>query len=555
MVDRISACRAELTDTIAMHINMKYHPLHTKSEKPLCFNNPFHYQADELCREAFDCVVNYIESADRQFKSEALKGKMFGVLAVENQAGETGFLAAYSGQINATFDTEYFVPAIFDYLDENGHFKTHEREISGINRMIESKESELTELSGIQQPEIEKLKSDIEKYREFCKNEKSKREKLRSSPTISDSQLTTLIKESQFQKAELKRMKDSLKSLTETQNRKPESLKNEIESLKELRKQKSDELQRWLFSQFVIVNYLGEKKNVLDIFNEFNGTIPPSGSGECCAPKLLQYAFTNGLKPLSMAEFWYGESPRQEIRHHLHYYPACSGKCKPILNFMLKGLSYPANPLEIIQKEGIRTIYEDDAVIAISKPAGMLSVRGKSILKSATDYVIERHPGQEIWICHRLDMATSGILIFAKSKPSYDNIHAQFENHTIKKRYVAILDGKTAAKKGKICLPLSADLIDRPRQIVDHQNGKLAITEYEVISESANGCKLYLYPHTGRTHQLRVHCAHAEGLNTAIKGDELYGRKSDRLYLHAERITFAHPTTGRKITLEDEAEF
>ncbi|MCQ2251623.1 MAG: pseudouridine synthase, partial [Bacteroidales bacterium] len=521
--------------------------------KPLCFNNPFYYEADSLCREAFERVVSYIESADEQFVAEARKGKMFGVLVVENQEKNLGFLAAYSGQINSTFETDYFVPAIFDYLDEDGYFKVHEREISDINREISQKMDSLErktlqlKFRMIEKTAEETLKSVKSEFAEA----KQRRDEIRKQGNLTPETEQKLIRESQHQKAELNRIKQKLKASIAQADSELKAWDNNIQDLRNLRKQKSDELQRWLFSQFVIVNYLGERKNVLDIFSDFNGTIPPSGSGECCAPKLLQHAFLNGLKPISMAEFWYGESPRQEIRHHLNFYPACNGKCKPILNFMLRGLSYPANPLEITQKDGLETIYEDDAIIAVSKPEGMLSVPGKSDLKSAYDIVKEQHQDDEIWICHRLDMATSGILIFAKSKFCYEYIRGQFESHTVKKRYVAILDGKITEKKGKISLPLSPDLDDRPRQIVDRENGKFAITEFEVVSESANETKIYLYPHTGRTHQLRVHCAHYEGLNTPIKGDGLYGRKSDRLYLHAERITFVHPRTGKKITLED----
>lgn len=537
---------------------MKYHPLkNTQSQKPLCFNNPFYYEADSLSREAFERVVSYIESADGQFIAEARKGKMFGVLVVENHEKELGFLAAYSGQINATFETDYFVPAIFDYLDENGYFKVHEREISDINREI-SEKMDSTERKTLEL-KFRMIEKTAEATLKGVKSEfaeaKHRRDEIRKQGNLTPEIEQELIRESQFQKAELNRIKQKVKADVAQAESELKAWDNHIQDLRNLRKQKSDDLQRWLFSQFEIVNYLGERKNVLDIFNDFNDTIPPSGSGECCAPKLLQYAFLNGLKPISMAEFWYGESPRQEIRHHLNFYPACNGKCKPILDFMLRGLSYPANPLEITQKDGLEILYEDDAIIAVSKPAGMLSVPGKSDLKSAYDIVRERFYGQEIWICHRLDMATSGILIFAKSKFCYEFIRGQFESHTIKKRYVAILDGKISDKKGKINLPLGPDLNDRPRQMVDHENGKFAITEFEVISESANGTKIHLYPHTGRTHQLRVHCAHPEGLNTPIKGDELYGKKSDRLYLHAERITFTHPISGKKITIEKEAEF
>lgn len=526
----------------------------SKFSRPTSFNNPFYYEADELCKTAFSEVVKHIESQSGEFLSEARKGKMFGVLMVECDS-ELGFLAAYSGQINQTFETEYFVPAIFDYLDENGYFKIHEREISEINHKISDLEDsidrkalelalELARKSG------EKILSETKA--EFAESKKRRDEK-RSQNNLDPETEQQLIKESQFQKAEINRIKQRVKAEISAAENNLKAWDQNIQNLKTERKQKSDDLQRWLFSQFQIINYIGESKNLLEIFNDYNGSIPPSGSGECCAPKLLQYAFKHGLRPITMAEFWYGESPRQEIRRHLNFYPACNGKCKPILNFMLRGLSYPANPLEISKKHELKYIYEDDEIIVVNKPAGMLSVPGKSDLESVLSVITQNHGN--VNICHRLDMATSGLLVLAKSNESYDNIQRQFENHTVKKRYVAILSGIPIAKKGKITLPLIPDINDRPRQKVDFENGKQAITEYQVIEERGSECLVHLFPHTGRTHQLRVHCAHQLGLNIPIKGDELYGAKSERLYLHAEKITFVHPKSGKRITFEAKAEF
>lgn len=534
--------------------NCKFHILNTKHPKPSIFNNPFYYEANELCKSATELVLQHIDEESQEFKKEALKGKMFGVLIVESD-NKLGFLAAYSGQINQTFNSDYFVPAIFDYLDDKGYFKIHEREISGINHQISELEDSLERKTLELQLITEKKSGEhilAEAKKEFAESKK-RRDEIRSNGNLTPETEQELIRESQFQKAEINRIKQKIKAEISIAADNLNTWDRNIQNLKAERKQKSDSLQNWLFSQFQIVNYIGESRNLLDIFRDFNGTIPPSGSGECCAPKLLQYAFQHGMKPVSIAEFWYGESPKQEIRRHLNYYPACNGKCKPILNFMLKGLSYPANPLEISKKQKLEYIYEDDDIIIVNKPAGMLSVPGKSDVESVLSIVTESHGS--VNICHRLDMATSGLLILAKSLDAYCNIQKQFDNHSVKKRYKAILTGIPQQGKGKIVLPLIPDINDRPRQKVDFENGKFAITEYEVIATNGNESTVYLYPHTGRTHQLRVHCAHHQGLNTPIKGDELYGQKSDRLYLQAQRISFLHPTTGKRMTFEAEEEF
>ncbi|MDO5131093.1 MAG: RluA family pseudouridine synthase, partial [Prevotellaceae bacterium] len=327
---------------------------------------------------------------------------------------------------------------------------------------------------------------------------------------------------------------------------------NIIHDLKSERKLRSQELQRWLFSNFVMLNANGEKRNLLDIFSDTPIKFPPSGAGECCAPKLLQYAYLNGLRPVRIAEFWWGDSPKKEIRHHLHFYPACRGRCLPILSFMMQGLNVETDPQQTYAHGEMTIVYEDDYLIVVDKPAGMLSVLGKLNRPSVQSLLQANNPN--ILLCHRLDMDTSGLLVAAKDELTYKHIQKQFLDRTVKKRYRAVVLPKDIHRyhvgdKGTIDLPLASDYLERPCQIVDFENGKRAITEWRVMEANGREVTMQLLPHTGRTHQLRVHCASPLGLNAPIKGDPLYGSKSDRLHLYAEYLEFVHPADGRRMRL------
>lgn len=342
-----------------------------------------------------------------------------------------------------------------------------------------------------------------------------------------------------------------------------------VDVLRQQRKQMSEELQLWLFRQYRMENALSETKDLVDIWRDYHSSpriqqkypLPPGGSGDCCAPKLLQYAYQHHLQPLCMAEFWWEtprpvvqSSPMGEIRHHLHYYPACQGKCKPILAHMLKGLDVEPNPMESAMRGLLETVYEDDSLVVVNKPTGMLSIPGKGEQPSVYSILRERYPdAEEPMIVHRLDMATSGLLVVAKTKNAHQNLQRQFYEHTVVKRYIAIVEGVPANQKGTIVLPMRPDPLNRPYQIVDMEHGKQAITDFEVLSVSDGRSRVALYPHTGRTHQLRVHCAHPDGLHAPIVGDLLYGTPADRLYLHAEYLEFTHPVSGQRLQFQKEA--
>ena len=531
-------------------------------EYPKRMNNPFDYEPHPLCIKACRELQAYLAKRE-DWQEEISRGKMFGVLIVErNESGQDtpqlGYLAAYSGQIGGRSDWEDFVPAVFDYLQPNGIFKTREAIISNMNLAIKEMEVCEKKVQQLIQPLEGLRKSEIDKLQKNLKEAKAKRDAIRQRGNLTSEEEAELIRESQHMKAEFRRKKRKIEEKTETELI-YEKMQEEIRKVKLSRKQRSDNLQRWLFSQFNMLNDKGECKNLIDIFQDTAAKTPPAGSGECCEPKLLQYAYSLGYKPLQMAMFWWGESPKEEIRHHLHFYPACNGKCKPILQWMLPASTFEPAAVDLSIYNKVETLYEDREIAVIHKPEGLLSVPGKDTAQPSV-YALMRSKYPEATgplIVHRLDMSTSGVMMIAKTEFAYHRLQKAFLNHQIQKKYVAIISGKDIPEKGIISLPLMPDYLDRPRQIVDHEQGKEAITEYEVLEPVDDShLRIALYPKTGRTHQLRVHCAHQEGLNAPILGDPLYGNeKAARLHLHAEEITFEHPLTGKKMTITRKADF
>lgn len=519
---------------------MPFHLLHTQTPRPKQMNNPFCYEPHPLCLEAADEVREYLKQHP-EWNEEIQAGKMFGVLVCENQEGELGFLAAYSGQIGGREDWSWFVPAVFDYLQPDGYFKQEESHISAINQQVKA----LEEADGylILQTEWQQTKlqadQEIADYKQMMMQSKMLRDKQRTE--IGETE--EMIRESQFQKAELRRLKKRWQEQIDAIQKRLQSYSSEIASLKAERKYRSDALQRWLFDHFLMANGENKYRSLTDIFSQTSQGIPPSGSGECCAPKLLQYAFTHHLRPLSIAEFWQGRSPRMEIRHHDHYYPACRGKCKPILGWML-----PMEVQETYKSLEPTVLHKAPSFLVINKPAGLLSVPGLSDAPSVESILKMQYP--EIYMVHRLDMDTSGVMVVALTQEAYHHLQDQFLQRTVQKEYVAILEREIQGS-GTINLPIRPDLTDRPRQVVDSEYGKSALTEYQALGD----CRIRLIPHTGRTHQLRVHCAHEQGLNNPIKGDPLYGQKADRLYLHAELLSFNDPETGKRLTFHYQAPF
>ena len=541
-------------------MNLRVHPLHTDIEPPSQLNNPFNYEPHPLCLLAAEEVKKYVRT-HADLLADAEKGEMFGVLIVKPtpNSGPTpalpmregaitpeaekhitprpigrgkgeglfGFLAAYAGLLAGRNDWDWFVPPIYDAQQPDGHFKQTEAKISALNKEIESLEAQL------QSSESPNTTPSLN------------REGRGGSPLL---------------------------------------------SLKHQRKQMSNDLLLWLFEQYNLINYKGEVRNVVDIWRNYHNSpkllrkfpLPPGGTGECCAPKLFQYAFQHGLKPLAIAEFWWGESPKREIRHHFQFYPACNGKCKPILTWQLQTHTPNSGPTPALpMREGedppqpslfregagvyVQTLFVDDQIAVVVKPEGLLSVPGNSGEISLYDIMRQRFPNATgPMMVHRLDQATSGIIVVAKTEFAYKQLQRQFEQREVKKRYVAMIEKRGERKeestyavgdKGTISLPLAPDYLDRPRQVVDYEEGKPAVTDYEFIGQEGPYYRVLLTPQTGRTHQLRVHCAHQDGLGMPIVGDDLYGFHSDRLYLHAEYLSFTHPLTGEKMEFQKSPDF
>jgi len=491
-------------------------------------------------------------------KNSTAIGKMFGVLVVQNKFDEIGFLAAFSGKLADHSLPEKFVPPVFNMRTEGSFYIKGEAEIDAINRQISVLKNDEVYISLKKSFKklIKIIDEDLAEQRKKMKISKTER-KIRKK--VLETSLSAEDIKNFSKKLEQESYNDQFfyRELQEYYTLKTHKIQSELDvfeqkinALKKERKEKSITLQQQLFSNYTFLNQQKEPKSLLDIFN-FPTVKPPAGSGECAAPKLLQYALLNDLKPICMAEFWWGISPNSEIRKHKNLYPACQSRCKPILSHMLQGITMDENLLieNLSEHQEIAVIYEDDELIVVNKPAEFLSVPGKEISDSVYTRMKEKYPeATGPLIVHRLDMSTSGILVLTKTKEAHKILQSQFIKRTVKKRYVALLDGKIQEKSGKISLPIRLDLDDRPKQLVDFEFGKKAETFWEIIQIENDKTRVYFYPITGRTHQLRVHAAHKKGLNAPIVGDDLYGKKATRLCLHAEFIEFVHPSTNEKMS-------
>ena len=527
-------------------------------ELPRLFTYPFHYTPHPLCVMAAGEVRAYINKQTR-WKEELDKGKMFGVLIVRTSNGQTGYLAAFSGNLCGSNSHSFFVPPVYDLLKPDGFFKIEEEQISAINHQIGQLQNcdRYLELQQKMERETASSQQALSEARKVLKAAKEKREQRRLHRPNENEQ-AAMIRESQYQKAEFKRLERYWKEQISEIKTELESFSSQIEALKAERRNRSAALQQKLFQQFNFLNAKGETKNLCAIFEETVQKTPPAGAGECAAPKLLQYAYLSGLSPIAMAEFWWGESPKTEIRHHGYYYPSCRGKCEPILRHMLQGLNVEPAPSErySLSQNMPEILFEDQWLLVLHKPEGVLSVPGKSEEQSIYSLLRARYPeATGPLVVHRLDMATSGLLLAAKTQEVHRHLQAQFENRSIKKRYIALLDGILPEEEGVIDLPICPDYLDRPRQMVNEELGKTAITRYQVMDRRNGQTRIAFFPLTGRTHQLRVHAAHPLGLNCPIVGDELYGQKAERLYLHAEYLEFIHPVSGQRMVIEKKAEF
>ncbi|OEE34503.1 RNA pseudouridine synthase [Vibrio genomosp. F10 str. ZF-129] len=538
---------------------------------PVRFTFPFYYQPHPLCEQAahelqhrLDTQIDWIHDFGLVNDSKSGTGKMFGVLVVKNSKGELGYLSAFSGKIADQNLLPGFVPPVFDMLSSDSFFRSELAEITHISNDIKQCQAnpKIAELETKLLQQSDYFEQKIASHRQAMVEQRAHRKQQRllidENDATNQAALIQLGRESVAEKNDLKQLKAIQNETLSKLQYQLSQLTDEITAMLEQRKAMSNALQHKLFEQYQFLNQAGVEKSLNAIFNATSTPVPPAGSGECAAPKLLQYAFTHQLEPVCLAEFWWGVSPKSEIRQHKKYYPSCQSKCLPILTHMLEGIELDPNPLLENPAEGkeIDIVYQDDAIVVVNKPAEFLSVPGKHIHDSVATRLAETFSDAEgPFVIHRLDMSTSGLLVFALTRRANKSLQKQFITRVVEKRYVALIEGQLTQQSGDVSLPLRGDLYDRPRQLVCVEHGKAAETHWEKIATTNGRTKVYLYPKTGRTHQLRVHCAHQDGLNMPIVGDDLYGKKSNRLHLHAESLAFEHPYSKERMHFQVDADF
>ena len=537
------------------------------------FDYPFYYTPSKLAQIAAEELQELLRIEDGLSHNFGLDrdqdgliiGKMFGVLVVKNTDGKIGYLMAFSGKLAGKNHHPNFVPPVFDMLEEDGFFLKEIEQLNEFNRKIKLLEKNATYVSLLKQQE--QLLSDSHEVLTDIRNKisiakaarKTIRQNLIQEEEIDQNTLLeSLRKESIAEQSYYKNQRAHWKLQQDKLEIEIAPMLNEINILKLERKNQSSELQQQLFDNYIFLNNLGKQKNIGEIFSDTYTQKPPSAAGECAAPKLLQYAFLHGLHPITIAEFWWGQSPKSEIRVHGQYYPACRGKCGPILAHMLEGIEVAENPMLQNPAEGksLEIVYQDEYLLVINKPAEFLAVPGIHIKDSVAERMKMQFPNASgPLVVHRLDMSTSGLMLIALTSDVYIDLQKQFIDRKIQKEYEALLDGTLSQDKGEIKLPLRLDIDDRPRQLVCFKHGKSALTHWEVIERKDGRTRVIFKPITGRTHQLRVHAAHSLGLNAPIIGDDLYGKVENRLHLHAARIIFSHPVSKEIMDIKLKATF
>lgn len=539
-------------------------------------NNPFDYIPDKACDDAFSRLIADLEELKRSgdpddigFINELQSGKMLGVLIATDDSARSRTLYAFSGQIrDGGFYRRGFVGPVFDYLHQDGYFKTKEADISRQNLEISQFEnSRLAEVRRDYELAKSRVEREIEEYRRQGRLSKGERKVKRESGAATEEELARMVRQSQFEKAELHRLKKRAADTLEPFLAKLKEAENELAAMKRKRRDDSEALQKWLFSNFKVLNARRESRSLSEIFATTAAKVPPSGAGECCAPKLLQAAYLRGWHPVSIAEYWYGKPKDGEVRIHGRHYPACHGKCLPVLGWMLQGLTIdPPLGNECLWKDvqEPKIIFENDWLCVVEKPSGMLSVPGKGSEISLQQWITDKYGGdRDVKMAHRLDQDTSGLMVATFGQLPYKVMQSLFATRKVKKTYVADLEGDYESlgvpRTERIELPLAPDWEDRPRQRVDFESGKEAVTEYEFIEVSGNRSRIQFQPLTGRTHQLRVHAASEKGLGMPIVGDRLYGRDRgclhERLHLHARKLEFTFPIDGKHYCFESPIPF
>ena len=542
-----------------------------KIASPEQFTYPFFYQPHPLTEAAAKELQSFLLKGTLvhnfgmgAHESLIEQGKMFGVLVVNDSSGNLGWLAAYSGKLSEE-PQGYFVPPVADIHAAQSFYKKGEAELNDMSAAIAALEQDSKRKAQKKalQDRLDEINEHLRKGRATLKEAKKARQKYREAvrPTISEEDFEGICERlaSESIQGQLAFKHSSKEWLAEQEAlvEKLDQFDTDIRDLKEERRLKSNALQREIFDHYTFLNANGESQVLSACFPDFDLRHPPSGSGDCCAPKLLQYAYKNELKPLALGEFWWGNAPDKEIRQHAYFYPSCASRCRPILGHMLQGLEVEENPLLTYgQDKPMPVVYEDEDLVVVNKPAGLLSVPGVEIEDSALTRIKNRYPNATgAILLHRLDMSTSGLLMFTLNPKANKRMQRQFIKRQVQKTYIADISGLVAEEQGVIRLPLAPDYYDLPRQMVCHKTGKASETHWSVLQRFKSSTRLALKPITGRTHQLRVHCAHPEGLGLSIIGDELYGIIGQRLHLHAHQLEFTHPTTKEIIRIEAPIDF
>jgi tRNA pseudouridine32 synthase/23S rRNA pseudouridine746 synthase len=524
----------------------RFDPQPAPGELPSAFPSPFAIPPHPLARRAAEEIMREL--------GEQREGKMFGVLVVVDRQGQVGYLRAFSGMLDGSWYAPGFAPPAFDMVARDAFWPAGERELAELDHQL----AELDASASPRRRALEEL--DVRNAAELAALQARHRERRRArhETRALAGASHELDQQSRADAAERRRL-----DATHVESRAALAALvagDEVEraALRARRVARSRELLHAIHATYTFANAGGERRAVRALFAPAE---PPGGAGDCAAPKLLAQAYREGLRPLALAELWWGPPPATGGRHAGAFYPACRGKCGPILAHALGGL--PAEPLAELGAARVpdaqpRTVFEDRWLVVVAKPVGLLSVPGRSgaLRDSVLVRLRARYPDATgPLLVHRLDLDTSGLLLAAKDAATHAALQRLFALRELDKRYVAWLDGNVASEAGLIDLPVRVDVDDRPRQVVDPIHGKPALTSWRVLARDGARTRVELAPHTGRTHQLRVHAAHPRGLDAPIVGDRLYGRPGERLLLHAAVLAFVHPHTREHMCFEDPAPF